>query len=480
MGRFVLLLFLLLLIGLGYLATLNRETVTIAVTPRMIYETPKIVLMIVSGLVGAFLVLFIYTIRDTRRFIRNLKEQKRQKKEERRNELYSRALDLLFAGRTDEAKRLLELTIKETPDFIDAYIRLAEIYIQNRDFQKAYTSLEKARQLSPKRLDTLFTMERLMEVTGRTQDAIKYVDEILNIDRTNLSALYIKRKLLEDMQKWEELIDLERDIIKALPDEKSRKQERRYLAGYKYELGRTSLERKDLERAKKSFKTAIKIDRFFIPAYLGLVEVMLLEGSQEEAVEFLWNSYEETTSPLLLARLEDLLISSGEPARLIRYYKSAIQKRPSDILLNFLLGKLYYRLEMVDEAIEVLGQIEAQQGTSFPELHRIMGNLYLRRREVERAAREFRKAIDLKSSLRLNYCCSICGYLSDTWSGRCPNCKEWNSYTFNLDWLCRQHKREDINISQESSPTLTSATEQGSTRQKPREGENISTGLPPR
>lgn len=469
MGRFVLLLFLLLLIGLGYLATLNRETVTIAVTPRMIYETPKIVLMIVSGLVGAFLVLFIYTIRDTRRFIRNLKEQKRQKKEERRNELYSRALDLLFAGRTDEAKRLLELTIKETPDFIDAYIRLAEIYIQNRDFQKAYACAEKARQLSPKRLDTLFTMERLMEVTGRTQDAIKYVDEILNIDRTNLSALYIKRRLLEDMQKWEELIDLERDIIKALPDEKSRKQERRYLAGYKYELGRTSLEGKDLEKAKKSFKTAIKIDRFFIPAYLGLVEVMLFEGSVEEAVEFLWNSYEETTSPLLLARLEDLLISSGEPARLIRYYKSAIQKRPSDILLNFLLGKLYYRLEMVDEAIEILGQIEAQ-GTSFPELHRIMGNLYLRRREVERAAREFRKAIDLKSSLRLNYCCSICGYLSDTWSGRCPNCKEWNSYTFNLEWLCRQHK-------QGASSTVTSAPEQGSTRQGASESERISTGL---
>lgn len=436
MGRFVLILFLLVLIGLGYLATLNKETVTIAFTPKEVYETPKIVVMIVSGLTGAFIVLFVYTIRDTRRFIRKLREQKRQKKEERRNELYSKALDLILAGKKEEARQTLELIIKESPDFIDAYLRLSELCLESNDLSKAYSYGEKARQLAPKRLDVLFNMEALMERTGRWQDALRYVDEILALDRTNLSALYSKRRVLEALQRWEDLVDLERQIIRSLPDEKLRRQERRFLAGYKYELGRTSLEKKDMERAKKSFKTAIKIDKFFIPAYLGLVEVMLSEGLTEEAVEMLWNSYEETSSPLVIARLEDLLISNGEPARLIRYYKNAISKRPNDTLLNFLLGKLYYRLEMIDEAIALLRDMEIG-GTTFPELHRLLGNLYLKRREPERAALEFRKAIDLRKRLRLNYCCNNCGYTSELWSGRCPNCKEWNSFTFNLEWFCR-------------------------------------------
>ncbi len=441
MGRFLLILFLFLLMGLGYLATLNRETITIAFTPKEIYEAPKIVVMIVSGLVGAFFVLFVYVMRDTRRFVKNLRDQKRQKREQRRNELYSRALDLILSGKIEEAKEGLELIIKEYPDFIDAYIRLSEVCLKRGDLQKAYSYAERARQLAPKRLEVLFTIENLMERAGRWQDALRYVDEILDLDRTNLSALYRKRDILEQLQRWEDLVDLQRQIIKNLPDDEGlRKQEKRFLAGYKYELGRWSLEKRDLDKARKSFKTAIRIDPFFIPAYLGLAEVMLSEGNPEEAVDFLWNSYEVTGSPLLLVRLEDLLISKGEPARLIRYYRNAIQKRPSDPLLNFLLGKLYYRLEMIDDAMDTFRTIEAQ-GMTFPELHRLMGNLYLKRKETERAAIEFRKAIDLKKTLRLNYCCNNCGNLSENLSGRCPVCKEWNSYTFNLEWLCKSNMK---------------------------------------
>lgn len=443
MGRFLLILFLIVLIGIGYLATLNKETITIALTPQEVYEAPKIVVMLASGITGAFFVLLIFIIRDTRRFIKNLAQQKRERREERKKELYSRALDQLLAGKLDAAKETLELIIKDFPDFIDAYLKLAETALELKDLQKAYSIAEKARQLAPRRLDVLFTMEELMEKTGRNQDALRYVNEILNLDKTNLSALYKKRALLEaavplsQPEKWEELIEIERQIIKNLPDESSRREEKRFLAGYKYELGRVCLEKKELEKAKKLFKTAIRIDRFFIPAYLGLAEVLLLEGTIEEAIEFLWNSYEDTSSPLLLARLEDLLIANGEPARLIRYYKSAIAKRPNDTLLNFLLGKLYYRLEMIDESIDTLRGLESY-GTTFPELHRLLGNLYLKRRQPERAAMEFRKAIDMRKTLRLNYCCNNCGYTSELWSGRCPNCKEWNSYTFNLEWFCRE------------------------------------------
>ncbi len=78
----------------------------------------------------------------------------------------------------------------------------------------------------------------------------------------------------------------------------------------------------ELEKAKKAFRTVLRIDKDFVPATLGLAEVLLREGESEEAVNTLEKSYEQTSSMIALARLEDLLINLGEPARLIRIYKN--------------------------------------------------------------------------------------------------------------------------------------------------------------
>ncbi len=440
MSKFYILLFLVLLLGIGYLASINKENVTIALTPKDIYETPKIVLMLFSGLVGASVVFIIFMIRDTRRFIKNLREQKRQRREEKAKELYSRALDLLLAKRYDDAREMFEATLKEYPDFIDAYLKLSDIAIMKGDLQKAYSLVEKARSLAPQRIDVLMATVNVMERAGRLNDAQKYLNTILKIDEANLTALYKKRQILESLSRWEELIDLERAIIKNTKDERLRDIEKDYLAGYKYEYGRWCAERKEYEKAKKAFRTAIRIKKDFIPAYIGYAEVLISEELIDDAVEFLSKSFDETNSAILLARLEDLLISQGEPGRLLRIYRSQTSRRQGDTLLTFLLGKLYYRLEMIDDAVEIFRTIESQ-GISFPELHRLLGDIYLKRKQIEKAAIEFRKVTERKT-LRLNYCCSTCGYTSETWSGRCPQCKLWNTFTFNLEWICKSPQRE--------------------------------------
>ena len=44
--------------------------------------------------------------------------------------------------------------------------------------------------------------------------------------------------------------------------------------------------------------------------------------------------------------------------------------------LQFYLGKLYYRLEMVDEAFDILSTVEGIQD-QLVDYHKIMANLYL-------------------------------------------------------------------------------------------------------
>ncbi len=48
--------------------------------------------------------------------------------------------------------------------------------------------------------------------------------------------------------------------------------------------------------------------------------------------------------------LAEELINHGDPGRLIRFYKSSISKEPQNHALRFFMGKLFYRLERVDDA----------------------------------------------------------------------------------------------------------------------------------
>ena len=275
-----------------------------------------------------------------------------------------------------------------------------------------------------------------MEKTARWAEAMKYLEDILDIDDSNLTAMYKKRGLLERQGKWDELVYLQKAILKHEHGEKDKKRENQNLIGYKYEYGRHSIENNQLEKAKKAFKTVLRLEKDFLPAILGLAEVMLIEGDSEEAVNLIEKSYENTHATILLARLEDLLISLGEPSRLISIYKNSISKRPTDPVTKFFLGKLFYRLEMVDDAFEILTGIDTG-GVFYPELHQVLGNLYTRKKQYEKAAQEFKKAVDIKLSLRLPYCCTQCGNTADEWSGRCPDCKHWSTYQFNLEGVCK-------------------------------------------
>jgi tetratricopeptide (TPR) repeat protein len=271
-----------------------------------------------------------------------------------------------------------------------------------------------------------------MEKTGRWPNALRYIEEILEIDDKNLSALYKKRDILEKLEKWDDLVFVQKTILKNEHTEKDKNRERQNLVGYKYEYGRYSLENGDLEKAKKAFRTVLRLEKDFIPATLGLAEVLLREGENEEAINLLEKNYEQTSSMIVLLRLEDLLISVGEPLRLIRIYKNNILKNPQDPVIKFFLGRLHDRLEMIDDAFEIMTSIDTG-GAVYPEMHQLLGNLYIKRNQIEKAVQEYKKALESNvCAFSLSYKCSHCGHTSPEWSGRCTRCQKWSTYLLNL------------------------------------------------
>lgn len=433
MSKLFVFFFIVFLAVLALFAIYNQRMTTVTIPFGGSYETPTIAIILLSLSIGALAMLFVFVVRDTRRYVSNIQYQKRQKRDAKIQDLYAKALDHLFAHHNlAEAKQLFRAILSEDPEHRNALLQLGDIALAEGDFRAAREHYQRARDLYPGDVEVLFALTKLMEKMERWSDALAYVEEILDIDDKNLTALYRKRDLLERLEQWDEVVLVQKAILKYEHAEKDKSRERQNLVGYKYEYGRHSLENGDLEKAKKAFRTVLRLDKNFAPASLGLAEVLVREGEHEEAINLLEKTYEQTSSLIILLRLEDLLISAGEPLRLIRIYKNNILKNPHDMLIKFFLGRLYYRLEMIDDAFDVLTSIDTS-GTVYPGMHQLLGNLYMKRNQVEKAVLEYQKALESHAgAFSFTYRCQACGYTSSDWSGRCPQCRQWSSYQLNL------------------------------------------------
>ncbi|NWF52868.1 MAG: tetratricopeptide repeat protein, partial [Nitrospirae bacterium] len=287
MSKLSIFIFILFIGVVAIFAIYNQDATTIRVPFGKTYETSKIALLLFSSAVGALIMLIIFAIRDTKRFIDNWQYQKKQKREAEIQELYSKALNSLLAQNEDEAKEYLKGILLKEPDHFNSLLRLGDIALSEEDFQKANEYYQKAKNINPQNLETLFSLVKLSERKGRLLDALNHIEDILEVDDENLSALYKKREILENLGKWDELVSVQKQILKNEHTEKDRNRERMNLIGYKYEYGRQSLENNELEKAKKAFKTVLRLEKNFIPAILGLAEVLLREGESEEAINIL-------------------------------------------------------------------------------------------------------------------------------------------------------------------------------------------------
>ncbi|MGE5807615.1 MAG: tetratricopeptide repeat protein [Nitrospirota bacterium] len=429
----------LLLIGIVIVVILLREfnsdLITIYLLPSKSFEISKSTVLILSLAIGAGLVFLVYLTRDLRRFLRGLSVQREQKKRMKVQELYTKGLNAMLAKRNAEAANYFQKVLAVDPNHVDTLLRLGICKLRDKMPQEAILVHQKALGFAPSNQEVLFALAADYEETKRFDDALEMYKRILNRDSSNLTAIIRMRDLYQRLGQWEELYETQSKLVANPLTPSEMEIEHRKLVGLKYEFGRSLLEAGDLERAKKIFRGVIKLDKDFIPAYLGLGEVYFEESKASEAAELWEKAYKMTSSTLLLHRLEDLYLRQGEPGKAIELYMKAVNWNPQDVRLKFFLGKLYYRLEMVDEAFDILSTVDWGD-KEFPDVHKLLGNIYLRRGSLGLAASEFKKALGFKKQIIIPYTCSNCDLRTKDWSGRCPNCGKWNTFGVNLEKTC--------------------------------------------
>jgi lipopolysaccharide biosynthesis regulator YciM len=414
---------------------LNPAPITVKLTLNTSRTVSTSSFFLLSLVTGAGLVFLLYLTRDVRRFLRGLSVQREQKRRTKIQELYAKGLNALLAKRNPEATSFFERILTIDPNHVDSLLRMGITQLRQKNVQEAIRTHLRAWNLDRNNQEVMFSLAADYEEAKRYDEAVRMYQSIVEKDPSNITALTRLRDLYHRLNDWEKLTETQARLLANPLTVQEQEVEHRKLVGFRYELGRSLLEKGDLELARKGFRGVIRMDKDFIPAYLGLGEVYLEEDKAKDAAELWAKAYKMTSSVVLLHRLEDLWLRQGEPGRAIELYQQAVTWRPQDTTVKFFLGKLYYRLEMIDEAFDILTSVDWGE-REFPDVHKLLGNIYLRRGSLGIAASEFKKALGFKKQVVVPYQCSNCELKTTAWSGRCPNCGKWNTFGVNLEKNC--------------------------------------------
>jgi len=389
----------------SYFRELNPGTVLVHTSSSVQFELSPVTLVLFAMAIGAVVVTFVVGVQQTAYAIVNWRSNRLVRRKEKVDVLHREGTHAFMSKRTLEAISLFERALAMDPNRVDSLLWLGNIYRSEQNYAEAVRLHQHAHRVDDRNIEVLLELGKDLEGAKRYEDALQAFQKILKIEPDNLTALIRMRDLHIRLEKWGEALEIQHRLLKASLPAPEKQAEAALLVGCMYEVGRQLLERGHPDKARRYFRGAIKKDRSFLPAYIGLGEILIHEGKIKDAVEILKKIYSRTRSVIILHRLEELFLDQGEPGEIIRVYQEALQQDPQNPVLQFYLGKLYYRLEMIDEAFDVLSTIEGPQD-QLMDYHKIMANLFLRKQHLEQAIVELKKALSFKKRVVVPYICT--------------------------------------------------------------------------
>ncbi|MBN1253812.1 MAG: DUF1049 domain-containing protein [Deltaproteobacteria bacterium] len=407
-----------------YLYYLNPLTINFQYLKGSYLETTLSILLVMSFFIGAFIIFFIYLIKDIRRLLRENKEKR--EREQLWNNFYA-ATDALFKDDLPRAEKQIQAYLKKKSDDPNAYLRLADIYKKGGKFQKAIETLEKARGLKKDRLEILFMEAQIYKTAKDYPGAIGVFEEIIAFNPNNRDALGALRDIYIEERKWEDALKIQGNMLKTSP-KREVDQEKKLQQGLQYERARFMADKGKEDRGIKDLKEILKENPSFIPAQVLLGELMYKTGKIKDAIRVWQRGFEKTHEIVFLNKLEDLYLSQEHPRGIINLYLDAIDKNPDNIVIPFFYARLCLRLEMIDEALEKLKELEVNL-SEHPSYHYLLAEVYAHRGDYEQAMGEYRKGLNLEGGTYVPYHCTNCQNESKNWLPLCPECNQWGTFT---------------------------------------------------
>ena len=426
-------LIIILIIGLFIAwATYNRHSLTIDFFFGEITASVWII-MLITFLSGFLICLIWMLVRNSQLKIKQWQERKEQKKKQEAEKFYHNGVDLLLKGDKEKALEKFSQALQLNSQYSDAYIKAGNILREQGRYEEAIQLHWSARQMAGSNPETVISLAedyRAMENYPKGEEILREAIELKIGDE--LSFLRKLREFLFVQQKWDEAEKLQLRIIKLVRQSSEKEDEEQLLKGISYQLGLNELQKEKKKEAISIFRHLIKAKPDFCPAYESLGQIYLEQGKANKAVEAWQEGFQNGGCHFLLQKIEEFYLSGENPKGAIDTYKRALERDMDDLYLRYLLGRLYYKLEMIDQALNEFKAIEDQVLSSVP-LNYLIAKSLQKRDEYEKAYEALLNILKDKEFLEIGYLCSYCDNSQNQWQARCPRCGRWNTFSLNLE-----------------------------------------------
>jgi tetratricopeptide (TPR) repeat protein len=262
------------------------------------------------------------------------------------------------------------------PDDADVYLRIAQIYRELHQFDKAEENLVKARQYNPGSLEVMYNEAMIYESQGRFEDAIRVLSDAVGGVKAQSSVLPSRRRSLAIF--YQQLGMLYRDT-------------QNYQAAIFafQELGHLGEE--EDRRARMMIMDTYRQARDLPKA---------LQTGREALAKYPTDSSIRASQALLLG-------DNQQPEEAIKILQATLKGNASDreTYLNF--AQIYERSRHYKEAEDAARKAEAlaSEPSENEMAWLILGAVYERQKQIDKAEEQFKKilAVNPKNALVLNY-----------------------------------------------------------------------------
>lgn len=326
-------------------------------------------------------------------------------------------------GKLGEAEDTLQklATIKPTDE--KPHIYMGDFFTSTGQHDRARSSYLRATEVSP---NSVIARDKLILHyldTGKTEEAEAKVKDILGKNSTDLMGRFFNARLRLAKNNAEEAISILQGVVRDEPR----------FAGAHHFLGVAFMRERQIIRARGAFAEAVKANPNLSESRTALAELYLAEGSLDLALEQAQAAIQLNPRNVQAAIISgDVYLRKGDVVKSKQVFEAVAQALPKEAIGPYRLGlvaraekndakALAYFEEALDRkpaAIEPLAQIatiKIEQGKASearervtkqfeaspnnPHFYNLLGQLWLKTKDLGQAESAFEKAIELDNSL---------------------------------------------------------------------------------
>lgn len=238
--------------------------------------------------------------------------------------LFLEALSLKEAGKTEEALKVLERTLKVDPKAADVHAEISRIHLEAGRFELAIPAVDRAIALSPQRAELRNLAGQIHQFYGQSGGG--------------------EKELKLAVKEYEVAATLKPMDPAPLRD-----------------LTRLYSVLRDAEAALGAWKRLSAVDPQNIDAFVQVASLALATGKTSEAVEALETATAaDPQNARVLQILGDIKQQAGKPEEALKHYDAAARLDAKDLVTRLKMGEILIEAKRADEAVTLADELLKQ------------------------------------------------------------------------------------------------------------------------